>query len=666
MTQEPVSRVVRDPRFERLVPAAAELRRLADGFLWAEGPVWLPDENALLWSDIPNNRVLRWSAADGAVAEVYRPSDFANGHTLDHDGRVLACEHGTRRVARYERDGSRTTIVDRYQGKRLNSPNDIVVASDGAIWFTDPPYGIVSDREGYPAPSELGACYVFRLDRTTGDLAIVSDDLIDPNGLAFSPDERTLYVSDTSSGRVENGHHHMLAFDVIARRSLGPPRVFKVIDPGVSDGFRVDVEGNVWTSAGDGIHVLTPDGTELGRILLPEPAANCTFGGVGRPDAVHHGHVDALVDRRRDPRRGHALGGWPLTSRPISMRRGRSQSGTLPLMSQRCSQGKGPEMTEFRSLHDLAKAARARLDDGTWDFLAGAAETESSLKRNRMGLDSLAFRPRVLNDVSKIDAATELLGHRLRIPVVLAPLGSIQLFDPEGGSAVARATAAFGTMMIHSSVCEPTFDVVAKVGTGPKIHQLYLYGDWAWMDEIIGRTVELGYAALCLTADTQVYSRRERSISRDWVPRASLRSPTFASDFLFPGQDDMGDGRAHQADLPDPARHQGHQHGRRRATGRGGRRRRRLRLEPRRAAARPREGVHRRPAGGGRSRRRAGPGRGRRRLRARDRRPQGALPRGDGRVRSAAWRRWRWPPAARPPWSECWSCSRTRSRSTWR
>src|SRR5688572_17738763 len=137
-----VHRVVGDPRFERLVPEGARLERLADGFAWAEGPVWLPDDDALVWSDIPNNRVLRWWDADGRIEDLHQPADFANGHTLDHDGLVLACEHGTRRVARYERDGSRTTLVDRYEGKRLNSPNDLVVASDGAIWFTDPPYGI--------------------------------------------------------------------------------------------------------------------------------------------------------------------------------------------------------------------------------------------------------------------------------------------------------------------------------------------------------------------------------------------------------------------------------------------------------------------------------------------------------------------------------------------
>lgn len=278
MTGSPADRVVRDPRFERLVSADAELVRLADGAIWAEGPVYLPGEDAAMWSDVRGNVVRRWSAADGA-SDVYRPSDFSNGHTLDHDGRVLACEHGPRRVARYERDGSRTTIVDRYEGNRLNSPNDLVVASDGAIWFTDPPYGILDDNEGYRADSELGACFVFRLDRTTGELMIATDALVHPNGLAFSPDETILYVSDTSIARIEGGNHHILAFDVIDRRHLASPRIFAVIEPGVSDGLRVDVEGNVWTSAGDGIHVLDPAGIELGRILLPQEASNCTFGG---------------------------------------------------------------------------------------------------------------------------------------------------------------------------------------------------------------------------------------------------------------------------------------------------------------------------------------------------------------------------------------------------
>ena len=279
MTGETETRIVRDQRFDRLVPADAEIIKLADGAIWAEGPVYLPDEDAVVWSDVRRNLVRRWSAADGA-RDLYRPSDFSNGHTLDHDGRVLACEHGLRRVSRYERDGSRTTVVDRYQGKRLNSPNDLVVASDGAIWFTDPPYGILDDNEGYKADSELGGCFVFRLDRATGELTIATDALVHPNGLAFSPDETTLYVSDTSIARVPDGNHHIVAFDVIDGRRLGSSRVFTVMEPGVSDGMRVDVEGNVWTSAGDGIHVLDPAGTELGRTLLPEAASNCTFGGV--------------------------------------------------------------------------------------------------------------------------------------------------------------------------------------------------------------------------------------------------------------------------------------------------------------------------------------------------------------------------------------------------
>jgi len=186
-------------------------------------------------------------------------------------------------------------------------------------------------------------------------------------------------------------------------------------------------------------------------------------------------------------------------------------------------------MIDFRSLHDLVTAARLRLGPGEWDYLTGGAETETSLRRNRMGLDALAFRPRVLNDVSDLSTGTTLLGHQLRIPVVLAPLGSIQLFDPDGSAAVARATSAFGTMMILSSVCEPPFEEVARIGSGPKIFQLYLYGDWDWMDEQIDRSVKAGYAALCITVDTQVYSRRERSISKDWSQRTTLK--TGAEDF---------------------------------------------------------------------------------------------------------------------------------------
>lgn len=279
MTGQPVSRVVSDDRFERLVPLEARLERLADGAIWAEGPVYLPGEGAVVWSDVRGDRVHRWSAELGDRV-LYAPGDFANGHTLDRDGQVLACEHGRRRVARYEADGSRTTVVDRFQGHRLNSPNDLVVASDGAIWFTDPPYGILDDSEGQRADSELAGCFVFRFDRASGELTVASDAMEHPNGLAFSPDESVLYVSDTSAARIPGGNHHILAFDVVDRgRRLANPRTFVAMEPGLADGLRVDVEGNVWTSAGDGIHVLDARALELGRILLPEAASNCVFGG---------------------------------------------------------------------------------------------------------------------------------------------------------------------------------------------------------------------------------------------------------------------------------------------------------------------------------------------------------------------------------------------------
>jgi len=278
MTGQPVTRLVLDDRFERLVRAEACLESLAGGAIWAEGPVYLPDEDAVVWSDVRSDRVLRWSVADG-LSELYAPGDFANGHTLDRDGRILACEHGTRRVARYEADGTRTTVVDRYQGHRLNSPNDLIVASDGAVWFTDPPYGILDDNEGHRADSELGGCYVFRVEAGNGELTVVSDVMEHPNGLAFSPDESVLYVTDTSAARTPGGNHHILAFDVVDGRTLANPRVFAVMEPGLADGLRIDVDGNVWTSAGDGIHVLDAQGVNLGRILLPEAASNLVFGG---------------------------------------------------------------------------------------------------------------------------------------------------------------------------------------------------------------------------------------------------------------------------------------------------------------------------------------------------------------------------------------------------
>lgn len=276
------SPVAADPRFERLLVPGARLERLMSGATWAEGPVWMPDDGSVIWSDVPNDRVLRWSPA-GDSGVLATGAGFQNGHALDLDGRVLACEQGERRISRWAADGTRETVVDRIGGRRLNSPNDVVVKSDGSIWFTDPPYGIVSDWEGHRADSELDGNHVFRFDPATRDIEAATSFLEEPNGLAFSPDERLLYVSDTSAvlRRDGTGNHHIVVFDVVRGRTLEHPRVFAVITPGVPDGFAVDVHGNVFTSAGDGVHVLAPDGTTLGTIPVPERVGNCTFGGVG-------------------------------------------------------------------------------------------------------------------------------------------------------------------------------------------------------------------------------------------------------------------------------------------------------------------------------------------------------------------------------------------------
>ncbi len=267
-----------EPRAAGLIEPAARLVRLTGGGVWAEGPVYVPAGDALLYSDVRADRGMRWTEAGGG--EVWRtPNDHSNGQTLDREGRVLHCEHANRRVARTELDGTRGGLVDRYEGKPLNSPNDIVVKSDGTIWFTDPPYGIVLPEEGTPAPQEQAGCFVFRLDPGNGDLSVVSDEIIHPNGLAFSPDESRLYVSDTSGSLDPRHNHHIVVFDVVAGRRLERLRVFKVMEPGFADGLRVDEHGNVWSSAGDGIHVIDPDGTDLARIRVPEVTANCVFGG---------------------------------------------------------------------------------------------------------------------------------------------------------------------------------------------------------------------------------------------------------------------------------------------------------------------------------------------------------------------------------------------------
>lgn len=271
-----------DDRFRALIQRNTILVKIADGGIWTEGPVYFRDSNTFLWSDIPNNRMLRWN--DGAGTSVFRAdSNYANGNTRDRQGRVLTCEHGARRVTRTELDGTITVIADNYKGKRLNSPNDIVVKSDDTVWFTDPPYGILSDYQGHKAESELDGCYVFRCNPGTGELDIVADDFVKPNGLAFSPDESILYVSDSGvSHDPINGPHHIRAFDVVNGRDLTNGRVFAKVSPGLSDGFRLDTEGNLWTSAEDGVHCYAADGVLLGKILIPERVSNLTFGGPKR------------------------------------------------------------------------------------------------------------------------------------------------------------------------------------------------------------------------------------------------------------------------------------------------------------------------------------------------------------------------------------------------
>lgn len=265
-----------EPEFNSFVMGNAPVKQLATGFDWVEGPVWFGDANCLLFSDIPNNRIMRWTP--GAGTSVFRqPSNYANGHTRDREGRLISCEHGTRRVTRTELDGSITVIADSYQGKRLNSPNDVVVKSDGTIWFSDPHYGIMTNYEGFKSEQEL-PCNVYRADPATGSLTAVATDFNCPNGLAFSPDESRLYIADT--GRMfEQDQQHIRVFECTGDGTLSGGVVFHAISPGCADGFRVDTDGNIWSSAADGVHCISPQGNLLGKILVPELVSNVCFGG---------------------------------------------------------------------------------------------------------------------------------------------------------------------------------------------------------------------------------------------------------------------------------------------------------------------------------------------------------------------------------------------------
>lgn len=270
-----------DPRFDALRLPLSRVERLFHGCRWAEGPVWFGDGRYLLWSDIPNNRILRWDEETGRVAPFRQPSNFANGNTRDRQGRLVTCEHGGRRVTRTEYDGTITTLIDSFEGKRLNSPNDVVVKSDGSIWFTDPFFGILGNYEGYKSEPEL-AENVYRLDPGTGRATVAAEGIVAPNGLAFSPDETKLYVVQSRG----EPSRKILAYDVAPDgATLTGKRVLIDAGPGTPDGFRVDVQGNLWCGWGmgsdalDGVMVFAPDGTPIGRIALPERCANLCFGG---------------------------------------------------------------------------------------------------------------------------------------------------------------------------------------------------------------------------------------------------------------------------------------------------------------------------------------------------------------------------------------------------
>ncbi len=273
----------------RLTPvvAGATLEKLCTGAAWSEGPVWMSEVHCVLWSDIPNNRMLRWSQADGLT--VWRDAvEFTNGHTRDLNGDLLHCSHGLRAIirtpmrhGRVSADTADEIVVSHYQGKRLNSPNDVVVKRDGTIWFSDPPYGILSDREGHAAASEQAGNFVYCFDPKKGDLRLATDFIVEPNGLAFSPDESLLYVSDTSAALRQDGggHHHIVRFNATSDNRLHSPCVFAVINPGLSDGFRLDTQGWVYSSSADSVQIIHTDGTLLGKIAVPEKVGNLTFGG---------------------------------------------------------------------------------------------------------------------------------------------------------------------------------------------------------------------------------------------------------------------------------------------------------------------------------------------------------------------------------------------------
>lgn len=277
-----------DKRFKKYAIGNTPILRLHTGALWAEGPAWSTVGEYLLWSDIPNDRQLRWLADDGHVSTMRKPAGYSNGNTFDFQGRQLSCEHGNRRVVRYEHNGSVTVLADKFNGKPLNAPNDAVVHPDGAIWFTDPGYGSLMDYEGHKGKLEIKEA-VYRIDPTSGQIAMVSDEVRKPNGICFSPDYKLLYVCDTGATHYDDAPREVRVFDVTGK-TLSKGRQFVSMNiagtgAGLADGIRADTDGNIWIAGGwvghgyDGVHVVSPEGQRIGLIRLPEICSNVCFGG---------------------------------------------------------------------------------------------------------------------------------------------------------------------------------------------------------------------------------------------------------------------------------------------------------------------------------------------------------------------------------------------------
>jgi gluconolactonase len=272
-----------EPEFAKCFIGHARVERLWSGARWAEGPAWFGGGRYLIFSDLPNNRLMRFDETDGSVSIFRSPSGFANGNTCDRQGRLITCEHFNRRVTRTEHDGTITVLADQYRGRKLNSPNDVVVKSDGSIWFTDPDYGIIADYEGQIQPREQAGCYVYRLDPNSGALSVVADDFDHPNGLAFSSDESELFIADSGGTESPKGPRHIRRFKLKpSGDKLKSNGVYAKCDAGFFDGFRIDKSDRLWTSCAQGVQCFNKSGKLVGKINVPEMVANVCFGGLMR------------------------------------------------------------------------------------------------------------------------------------------------------------------------------------------------------------------------------------------------------------------------------------------------------------------------------------------------------------------------------------------------